>query len=455
MQPSLLNEIRNCSSLPSFPAAAVEVLKLTSENDVELSKVADLIAGDTALSARVLRTVNSSFYGFESSISTIQHAVVVLGLESIRMLVLSVSAVPKLRQVHPRGFSAVRFWQRSLYAATAARILAPHAGMDREQCFLAALLMDIGMLALDQVLGGERYGQIMSQVRSHGELSAAERAELGFSHADAARVLADEWRLPDVLAVPMGYHDRETQVENPVYRRATGVASLAGRCADVFVDPSSIWSIADVRKICMTQYGLDQLAADSMLCSIGQRTRELAPLFEIRLADSGAANDDYETILERANRELLEMTSLKSSNASERRRAPRMKRHGQAQIILCSEDCVGEHRQVRITDVSARGMGFTSPTPATAANIPIGTQFIYEVPCSNGAQKPVRLLYEVVRSTNDRGELHVGAELQCAIDESAIQRAVGKDSAGSCSSNAEDDESERQREESIREAMFT
>src|SRR3954465_1050178 len=123
MNEQLVQKIRACPNLPSLPAIAVQVLELAQQAGADLAEIARIIAKDPALSSKILRTVNSSFYGRSQNVSTISHALVILGLQSVKTLVLGFSLVSNLSKNKSKGFKHVTYWRRSIYAATAARQL--------------------------------------------------------------------------------------------------------------------------------------------------------------------------------------------------------------------------------------------------------------------------------------------------------------------------------------------
>src|SRR5580698_7067281 len=167
MNEQLVNRIKQCSNLPSLPAIAIQVLELAQKADVDIAEIARIISKDPALSGKILRTVNSSFYARSQHVSTISHALVILGLQSVKTLVLGFSLVTNLMHGKEKGFKHIEYWRRSIYSATAARVIASRINLvQQEEAFLAALLKDIGMLVLDQVLGAE-YGEINSRATSH------------------------------------------------------------------------------------------------------------------------------------------------------------------------------------------------------------------------------------------------------------------------------------------------
>src|SRR3954453_12268158 len=124
MNEQLLQRIRQCPSLPSLPTIAMQVLDLAQKTDVDIAEIARIISKDPALSTKILRTVNSSFYARSQNVSTISHSLVILGLQSVKTLVLGFSLVTNLKNNKSNGFKHLAYWKRSIYAATAARTIA-------------------------------------------------------------------------------------------------------------------------------------------------------------------------------------------------------------------------------------------------------------------------------------------------------------------------------------------
>jgi diguanylate cyclase (GGDEF)-like protein len=198
----------------------------------------------------------------------------------------------------------VAYWRRSLFAATAARTIAARTSLvQQEECFLAGLLMDLGMLVLDQILG-DQYSRICEQAPSHQDLLVHERQVIDLTHADAVGILADQWKLPPLLSQPMRFHHEPEFLKEPTLHNMAYILQTACRCADVFVDEPAAESIAHVRQLCAEFHQIKEEDVDDMLKEIGRQTSEVAPLFEIRIGESG----DYETILKKANETLVELT---------------------------------------------------------------------------------------------------------------------------------------------------
>ena len=315
MTNQLLQRVKACPNLPSMPAIAVQVLELTRDTDVEIAAIASLVSRDPAMSAKILKTVNSSFYGRSQRVATISQAVIILGLQAVKTLVLGFSLVNNLAANKAKGFDHRQYWKRSIFAATAARVCAARAGIggQQEEAFLAALLADIGMLVLDLTVG-DAYGPVTVQAASHEDLSAVEARDLGGTHAEVGELIAEKWRLPPLLSAPIGHHHRPGGVADPAARRMAQVVGLGGRVADVFVDADPSPALADVRRLMAELCGMaDGAEVDGFLTDVGHRAGEAANLFELNVN----TEPDYETILERADEARTELTLQSQHEATQ------------------------------------------------------------------------------------------------------------------------------------------
>jgi diguanylate cyclase (GGDEF)-like protein len=312
MNQELVEKIRQCPNLPSLPSVAVQVLDLAGKANVDIAEIARVISKDPALSTKILRTVNSSFYGRSQHVGTISHALVIMGLQSVKTLVLGFSLVSNLSKTKTKGFQHLQYWRRSIYSATAARTFATKLNVvQQEEAFLAALLQDIGMLVLSQVLG-QQYSDICERGTTHAELLQAETAELKMTHAEVGALLTEQWKLPPLLVTPIrGSHNSES-VLDPSLQVLTQLVQLSGWCADVFVQDSAATSIQQVRTFCADHFKIDDATCDQIMQEVAAKTKEVASLFEINIGTAA----DYETILKKANEALVELTLQSQQQAT-------------------------------------------------------------------------------------------------------------------------------------------
>src|SRR4029078_10488211 len=120
----MLEKVRQADNLPSLPAVAMQVLKMTQADDCSVAEIARVIQQDPALTGRLLKIVNSSLFGLSRKISSLPQATVVLGLRTVKVMVLSFSLVDTMQKRRPGGFDYAGYWRRSLTTAVASRLLA-------------------------------------------------------------------------------------------------------------------------------------------------------------------------------------------------------------------------------------------------------------------------------------------------------------------------------------------
>ncbi len=317
MDQQLLNRVLESPRLPSLPTIALEIIDLVQQQDVDIKQIAKTIQHDPALSSKILKTVNSSFYGQAHTISTISKALVVLGLNSVKTLALGFTLVGNLRHAGD-DLDHMAFWKRSLYTAVAARSLAKQTRpAQQEEAFLGGLLQDVGMLAMAETLGA-KYTQIVSSVAGeHHKLREAEQDALGIDHAQIGGALAERWKLPPVLVAPLRYHEQPDEGPHQLQTLIRCVV-LGNRVADVCMSDKPGPALEAYYGHAQDWFNLPQEQADALLKSIHADTVERRRLFDL---PTGVLENPNQ-ILARANEALLNLnmqqqrqhTALKQQN---------------------------------------------------------------------------------------------------------------------------------------------
>ena len=185
--------------LPSIPALLHEIMRQLEKDDCSLGEVGMVIAKDIAITAKLLKLVNSAFFGLSRPILDPVEAVCYLGLETVKTLVLTVSAFATFEKRNTDPISLESIWTHSLQVAASARNIANAAGASKhvaEESFIAGMLHDIGKLALAANLRGQ-YGKVFAAAEELGlSLHAAEEAAFGAHHGDVGGYLLSLWGLP-------------------------------------------------------------------------------------------------------------------------------------------------------------------------------------------------------------------------------------------------------------------
>lgn len=303
--------LERCSTLPTLPAVAVRVLNLCQSDDLDLKQIADAICQDPALSAKVLRLVNSPAFGLRQEVRTVPHALALLGLNAVRTLALSFSLVRDLRKGQQSGLQA--YWKRSIVAAVAARELANALRFPApDEAFLGALLQDIGVLALGRVAGRD-YEQVAARAGDdHALLAALEVEAFGADHAAVGGWMVESWRLPRPLchAVLRSHGDQaalDTGLPEDV-RKLGAIVRVAALVADIWGagDPGARATVA--RQVASAELGLDPVTFENVLTRTAATVPTVGALFELQI---GAA-EEITAILEQAT-ETLVMVSFRAS----------------------------------------------------------------------------------------------------------------------------------------------
>ena len=198
--------LANLKQLPSLPSAVSELLASFDNEDVDVGRLAVLIARDQGLAAKVLKVANSSFYGLPSRVGSINDAIVVLGFRAVRSMVLAVGVNGVFRTGQCAGFETSHYLRHSVATGLAARGLAETTGHNPDLAFTGGILHDIGQLVLAAGFPDSYAGALAYRNQHDCFLVVAERDTLGVDHAQVGGMLADAWRFPPALRSAVAEH---------------------------------------------------------------------------------------------------------------------------------------------------------------------------------------------------------------------------------------------------------
>lgn len=268
--------------LPALPQSAILILQLAQDSENGPAEFARPIEADAGLASQVLRFVNSSYFGFAREISSVKLAISLVGVKAMKNFVLW-SAVFSLMPNPKCGALDLRLlWQdsfrRGLFARAVARLVgAPHP----EECFAAGLLQDMAVPLLARELPRE-YAELLAQ-REGGRvrLSALERDRFGWTHAEAAGQIGQQWNLPESLVIQLRQHlsldALLAQPEAPRGAAAVALSALLPAAADAQWNE---WASFELGYRRLSPQG-PALAA--LLAQIDKEFHEFAPI--LRLAE--------------------------------------------------------------------------------------------------------------------------------------------------------------------------
>jgi signal transduction histidine kinase/HD-like signal output (HDOD) protein len=240
--------LQQMESLPTLPALVVRLLSLTSGGGAEskINEVVELLSADQSLTSKLLSLGNSALVGgggagARAPITTVQQAVVRLGFEAVRNLVLSVKVFEVFQQAPhredeeapaPGGFDRAQFWKHSLAVATASELLAARCNprLNVHDAFVCGLLHDLGKVAFDTAMPKSFARVVEAATLTRGDVADIERRIIGMDHALAGKRLAEAWNLPQLITQAIWLHGAP-----PMPPSASSPSSAAGT-----------WNIADL-----------------------------------------------------------------------------------------------------------------------------------------------------------------------------------------------------------------
>ncbi|MDZ7641206.1 MAG: HDOD domain-containing protein [Desulfurivibrio sp.] len=208
--------VRKFSDVKTLPHVAIKVTKLAGDEQTTMHDFEEVIKLDPVLVTRLLRLVNSPYFGLVQKVESISKAVVFCGIKQLRNLV-AVEALRNLFKGDDERFSREKLWLHSATVAILADMIAKRVfGMAGDDAFLAGIIHDIGLVAEDQVLPEELRQAADEMRQGKASLIDSERSRIGADHGEVGALLAREWKLPsEVLKAIKHHHDSDKNFAIP------------------------------------------------------------------------------------------------------------------------------------------------------------------------------------------------------------------------------------------------
>jgi len=218
------SRVERTSAIPTIPQVMKKILKAVEDPATSPASVSKLVSSDPALTLKILRVINAAVYGFVVRISSVNQAVVLLGLDVVRALLLGVSIFEMMEK------TALGLWKHSLGCAVTSKLLAQKMGMsDPEEASVAGLLHDIGKVVLN-VQFPQEYQMAVGVARDRSMyLFDAEMEMFNMTHATAGAYFANAWRLPKFVVESIRHHHQ------PFLAKTAPTHAVIVHMADIFV----------------------------------------------------------------------------------------------------------------------------------------------------------------------------------------------------------------------------
>jgi diguanylate cyclase (GGDEF)-like protein len=322
--------------LPTLPGVAVRILEAIQREPPEVREVGAILSADPALSAEVLKLVNSSLYGLPRPITGVGHAVAFLGLNTVTNLALGFAIIRTCRAREGGAFDYPGFWKHSLLTALAAKELGTCLKVeDPEDDFFRGLLHDIGILALVR-LWPAPYACVQATMRQEACADyEAEARVLGFDHMAVGGHLAGRWNLPPAFSIPIAHHHRPHRLpaEAQPHATATRILFLAATAARLLEAPDPAPALRSLEETLAGWQWSDRVAVEEVVAGVSRQAREILPMFDLEL-DLEA----HLALIEEARQVLARQATRTLAQVQDQRReidrlSQRINRDGMTQLL--------------------------------------------------------------------------------------------------------------------------
>lgn len=294
---TIIEQIRGNNNLLSLPQTLSEVLKEVDKENFSANSLAKIILKDPSLTGRILKVANSPFYQRFGKIKTVQQAVSILGITTVKCMALSSSIMHPDKVSAESGVNTQSFFMYILSIAAASEQIAKHLGYKApEEAFIAGLMSDIGILFFLHYYSHE-YNKIITGQVQDNNLVKAEQTVFGVDHMEVGYYLAQAWNLPDyVLTTIKGHHDVSNIQDDQILPNAIKLSVLLTTDEFSGFNQPIEKRLEEVSNV-SAKIGIKKEQVDEVSFSLLSRTVETAEYIGVDVGD-------IEEILMRANQEI-------------------------------------------------------------------------------------------------------------------------------------------------------
>ncbi|RJR21672.1 MAG: GGDEF domain-containing protein [Nitrospiraceae bacterium] len=296
---SLHTLLKGVATLPSLPSIALRIIQEIKKDKSSLNDLAEIISYDPALTAKILRIANSSFYALPYKVDSIERAVHILGLEALKNIALSFAIVKGFKRNPVDEFDHELFWKRSITSAVSAEMIAAKLKMKREDTFVTPLLMDIGVLVTYLVRPDDYLRVINKKRASSMSTSEAEASVYGFDHQDVGSEILKKWGLPESIYMPIAYHHNKKDCPADL-KNMVDILMLADIMSSVYHGNKSSRKFSELKQLLQEKLDITDIEVSEFVDQIAGKTVEILTSFELDPGDM----KPYSQILQDANEEL-------------------------------------------------------------------------------------------------------------------------------------------------------
>jgi len=296
------------SEIPHIPAIISRIIKMASDEEVSAGKLAAEIQNEPALVIKILKIVNSSYYGMRHRVGTLTSAIAILGTAALQNIALSASIFDHLFEKSTENFFDMdKFWRHSFFSAIACQLMASKKSyLVPEEAFIVGLLHDVGILAMVKA-EPEKYKKVIDtekrNIGSNNSKTKIEEVVFASNHARLGYLFARQGEMPDFIQLPIFFHHSPAKCKNESkhIRAMTGIIYLSNIMEEVFYSENKADKILKFKTMARKWGGFNEKQSENILYEISEEIKKSKDIFEEISLDS---QKTYAEILQEANTEL-------------------------------------------------------------------------------------------------------------------------------------------------------
>jgi len=257
--------LENVKGISTPPTILREILSLINDQDVSNEDLSNIILKDPSLTERLLRIANSSYYGVSRDVTSINQAILIIGLKAVKYFILSITVFNQVTAKKDNSnLDQKHLWTHFLEVAVTSRKIAEHINYEMpEEAYVAGLLHDIGVILLESNFP-EEYKTVIENAGRGEELCQAEKRIFGLDHQEVAAFVTEKWNMPEKLREPLSNHHVYTETDMKDLSVLGKIIGLADSIAQVPFDEMNNLYSAEKRLISMNMLS-DELSIESKI----------------------------------------------------------------------------------------------------------------------------------------------------------------------------------------------
>jgi putative nucleotidyltransferase with HDIG domain len=241
--------IKEIEQIPTIPVISHELMNLLSDENASIKKLTEVIEKDQAMAVKILKMANSAFYGTLGKVSSIDHALVILGTGEIKSILLAFSVRNFFSNTTSDSIDRNRFWKHSIICSQVAKYLARYFNRSSDDTiFLSALIHDMGKVVFDEYFHEDFVNIVHFVNENHSTFSEAEKEILGITHYQVAAKLLQQWKFPQKVVMQVFFHHA------PWHDKGDGAGSIIVYLANLLAKMAGYSCLESEKVIALSQF---------------------------------------------------------------------------------------------------------------------------------------------------------------------------------------------------------